>query len=129
MLVIRFLTFSTTRWWHTGFIRPSKVCVTWRVVFSFSSNEIMRGYESYNTMMGFVFSALFYFLFNLFKIVCTKILCLLAFVFLGLITKYTFFSRKKSAAWAETVCTFRFSWSFIGFHMLKYSALLFGTFL
>ena len=84
-VVIRFLTFSIARWWHTGFLQLSKVCVTRRVVFSFSCNEIMRECESYNTVIGFVFSALFYFLFSLLKIACTKILCLLAFVFLGLI--------------------------------------------
>ena len=114
-VVIRFLKFPTAHWWHTGFLRPSKVCVTRRVVFNFSSNEIMRGCESYNTVISFVFSALSYFLFNFFKITYTKILCLLAFVLLGLITKYTFVWRKKSAAWAGTGCTFRFQWSFIGF--------------
>ena len=89
-VVIRFLKFPTAHWWHTGFLRPSKVCITRRVVFSISSNEIMRRCESYNTVISFVFSTLFCFLFNLFKITCMKILCFLAFVLLGLITKYTF---------------------------------------
>ena len=55
----RFLTFSTCRWWHSGFLRPSKVGVTRKVVFSFSCIEIMRGCESYALSLSLAHCSIF----------------------------------------------------------------------